>query len=173
MNTWSFSKKGMKTLLAAERYRQGLKEKSQFRGFPISLSYFINHLLRGHLRERESLCALCPPIHYSNPVLTWAATKVSVHNSSFKKKSTCTVSSWHQSPAQKWLQGTFNELERCKWQIILASDKHYGDLRGEPCVTNSAQRRALCAGCEHQPFLPEQEQRAATADRSWYICSIY
>lgn len=83
------------------------------------------------------------------------------------------ASSCHQSPAQEWLQGTFYELERCEWQIILASSKYYGDLHHEHFVTNSAQCRALCARCEHRPFLPEQEQHAATVDHSWYICSVY
>lgn len=143
MNTWSLSKKGMKTLLAAEGGRQGLKEKGILQAL-CSLSHTSSITCWEGIWE--SLHALCPPIHYSNPVLTWAATEVRVHDSSFKKKSTCVTSSWHQSPAQEQLWGTFYELERSNWQIILALGKFYEGLHCEHCVITSAQCKAFMPG---------------------------
>lgn len=143
MNTWSLSKKAKKTLLAAEGGRQGLKEKGSLQAF-LSLSHTSSITCWEGIWE--TLHALCPPIHYSNPVLTWSATEVSVHNSSFKKKSACVTSSWHQSPAQEQLWGTFYELERCNRQWILALGKFYGGLQCEHSVITSAQCRAFMPG---------------------------
>lgn len=171
MNTWPFSKKGMKTLLAAERGRQELKGKASLQAFQ-SVSHSSSIICWEGIWERESLCVLCPLILYSNPVLTWAATKVSAHNSSLRKKSTCTASSWHQSAAQERLQGAFYELQKHKWKIILASGKYCSNLHHKHGVTSSAQSRASCAGCEHYTSLLEQKQCAATADDSWYLLHL-